>query len=352
MKILVDARPLIDASSGGVRRVGIGLIQALIKNNPDWEFVLATTGRKKKDLPFLLPKNARHEHLPYPNKLISLFCLSGLVSFDQLFSKERIDRLFLCNLGFFGRPKVPYLLLVHDISFLIEPKWFSKKARLWHKAVRAKKSISGAQHLFAVSERTRQDLMEYCAIPPSHITHIELGTSVLSELTKKQVEGRYVLALGGNDLRKNAGCAIEAVNALRSLSEFQDVRLVLIGGNPVFDMQDKQEGRVIYLRPSDAELASLYKYASAFLYPSWYEGFGLPLHEAAQFGTPCIAATAGALPETAPKGTLFALPSKPQFWQSALEMILKSPNEFFTQTQQKSWDASAQTIQKTLVEHT
>jgi len=303
-------------------------------------------------LPFSLPKNARHEHLLYPNKLISLLCLSGLISFDQFFPKERVDHLFLCNLGFIGRPKVPYSLLVHDISFLIEPKWFSKKARLWHKAIRAKKSISNAQNLFAVSKRTKQDLVEYCALPPSRITHIELGTSALSEPIERQVKGRYVLALGGNDLRKNAGCAIEAVNALRSSPEFQDVHLVLIGGNPAFDTQDEQEGRIVYLRPSDAELASLYKYASAFLYPSWYEGFGLPLHEAAQFGTPCIAATAGALPETAPKGTLFALPSKPQFWQSALEMILKSPNEFFTQTQQKSWDASAQTIQKTLVEHT
>jgi glycosyltransferase involved in cell wall biosynthesis len=90
------------------------------------------------------------------------------------------------------------------------------------------------------------------------------------------------------------------------------------------------------------------KHASVFLYPSWYEGFGLPLHEAARFGTPCIASTAGALPETAPEGTHFAPPGKPHLWKKALEMVLTAPERYRTKTALQGWEAAAKTIKNTL----
>jgi glycosyltransferase involved in cell wall biosynthesis len=81
---------------------------------------------------------------------------------------------------------------------------------------------------------------------------------------------------------------------------------------------------------TDEQLSDLYRTASAVLYPSWYEGFGLPLHEAARYGTPCLASIMGSLPETAPTGTVFAPPAKPHLWAAMLRDMLTSPERYRT----------------------
>lgn len=218
------------------------------------------------------------------------------------------------------------MLLVHDISFLIEPRWFKLRGRIWHHAVHARRLIKEAKHLFAVSERTKQDLITQVSIPAERITVIPIGLDHVEPFAKlpPTLEGkRFVLAMGYGNPRKNAGCAIAAVDALRRSAKFSDVSLILIGR----DLK----------RPSDAAVITLMKHASAFLYPSWYEGFGIPLHEAARFGTPCIASTASVLPETAPQGTLFASPAKPHEWTKALEIILHTPGEHRTSTTLGDW---------------
>ncbi|MSR85127.1 glycosyltransferase, partial [Candidatus Uhrbacteria bacterium] len=103
---------------------------------------------------------------------------------------------------------------------------------------------------------------------------------------------------------------------------------------------------VFLTHPSDSAIATLMKHASTFLYPSWYEGFGIPLHEAARFGTPCISSTASALPETAPAGTIFADPAKPHHWAEGLKMILKSPTQYKTQTPLEDWVQAAAMVKE------
>lgn len=347
MKVLVDARPLADASSGGVRRVCLGLLPELSKTRPDWEFIFATTGLKKPELPFKLPPNARHLHRTLPNKLVSLLCFFRLTSFDRLFSKERANHLLLCNLGFVGRPNLPYSLLIHDVSFLIEPAWFTRKSRLWHFCVRPRALVENARRIFTVSKTSSRDVSERFSIIPKRMIPLPIGIDALPETQQRLIEKRYVLALGGNDPRKNTGCAIKAVHALRRHEAYQDVRLVLVGRSTSPLTNTRQE-IMRFPHPSDAELASLYKYASAFLYPSWYEGFGLPLHEAAQYAAPCIASTAGALPETAPEGTLFASPSKPHLWTHALMEMLRQPDAYRTQYASRDWSDATERLAEAL----
>ncbi len=330
MNILVDARPLCDPSPGGVTRVAAGLLPALIAAMPQDRFVLATTGLHRPTL-----TKAPAEHLRIPNKLWSILCFLGFVSFDRVFGTNP-DLLLLPNIGFVGNPEHPYALVVHDVSFLIEPRWFSFKARMWHHAVRAKQLIKNATYLFAVSATTKNDLMRLLRIPAERITVIPLATSEPEQARSNvflppTLEGkRYVVALGGNDPRKNTGCAERAVAALKKNPSFSDVTLIIVGR----DLN----------RPSDEALATLMKHASALLYPSWYEGYGLPLHEAAHFGTPCIASTAGALPETAPTGTIFVPPGKPHLWTEALEQVLSEPGAYRTESKNAAWDAAARLI--------
>jgi len=276
----------------------------------------------------------------------------GVTSLDREIEDRvgKIDAVFLPNIGFTGRITMrPYVLLIHDLSFLIEPKWFSMKQRLWHRAVDAISMIKNAAHLLAVSETTKRDAMRLLNIPEERITVIPLGPTMVGAgfprpdpsvgfggRGNRAPTTKYILALGGNDPRKNTTTGIEAVRVIRQEKEFENLELILVGaGFPRPDPSDPvgfggRGNRAptwirFVARPSDPQLATLYSGAAAFLYPSWYEGYGLPLHEAASFGTPCIASTAGALPETAPPGTIFADPAKPHHWVEALRTVLSIP---------------------------
>lgn len=333
MRCLIDGRVFLDRFPGGVTRVAEALIPAMMEVGGQDEFVLATTGvgvGARSSHPLIDPGTGERTsplrgsiHRSVPNKFVAFATWTRLTSFDRLIPGN-FDVMFLPNLEMVGRPKTPYVLLVHDLSFLIEPRWFSAKTRLWHRVARAKELIRGADALLAVSERTKEDLVRLLNVPAERIRRIPLGLTNSSPNPSSPEEGNsgvplgpYFLLLGGNDPRKNAACAMKAFEELRKTV---DVRLIVVGAG------FKPALGVTYVpRPTDAALRELMRGAAALLYPSWYEGFGLPLHEAAAFGTPIIASTAGALPETAPMGTMFAPPFKPHLWVQAMRLAMERP---------------------------
>ena len=317
MKVLVDGRPLLRPWMGGVPRLASGLMPALVEALKPNETVIATTGLKNG----------------LPNKLVATLTFFGLSSYDRLFAKEKADVLFLPNLEFVGKPKIPYALLVHDLSFLIEPRWFGWKSRIWHLLVKPRMLIKNAAHLFAVSETTKRDLVNLLGIDAARITVIPIGLDREEPFPTKR-EGRYILALGGT--RKNVECLIAAHSELSKQEKYKDVKLLMTGTSEL-------------KRPTYPELFALMRDAAVFCYPSWYEGFGLPLHEAARFGTPCIASTSGSLPEIAPPETLFAPPSKPQFWIEAICQVLDKPEAYRTTTNLGDWHPAGRLIAKTLL---
>lgn len=318
MKILVDARPLQDERSGGVRRLAEGLLPALQSSGKDLQWIIATSGSKRSPI--------STSHAPLPNKILSALFISGLSSFDRHFEMQSPDLALFFNLGFTGPMKLPYMLVVHDLSFLIEPQWFAPRARLWHKLVAPKRMVKNARHLFAVSESAKRDLMSLLDIPENKIDVIPLGIDVLPAPKPPAVlpPEKFVLIIGQGDPRKNVGAAIEAAK--------QNHIHAVVTGKAGSDSTN------------DAELAWLYQHAACFMYPSWYEGYGIPLHEAASFGTPIIASTASPLPETAPMGTVFAAPEKPHHWSQALSQILADPGHFRTQSEPRSWQPAANQI--------
>jgi glycosyltransferase involved in cell wall biosynthesis len=316
MKVMIDGRPLLRPWMGGVPRLASGLVPALVQAlEPDTAII--KTGGLKNGL---------------PNKLVAALTFFGVVSYDRFFAKEHADLLFLPNLEFVGRPKIPYALLVHDMSFLIEPNWFGWKSRLWHVLVKPRALIKNATHLFAVSETTKRDLIHLLGIKPEKITVIPIGLELEQASTSTQKE-RYILSLGGT--RKNVECLKAAQAELVKNPKYSDIKLVLTG-TPELP------------RPTYPELFALMRDAAIFCYPSWYEGFGIPLHEAARFGTPCIASTSGSLPETAPAGTRFVPPAKPHYWVEAICQALDKPEDHKTSTSIGNWDEASLLIAKKL----
>jgi glycosyltransferase involved in cell wall biosynthesis len=328
MNILMDGRPLLRPWYGGVPRLAASLLQAMREPLRDHHLIVASTGFDAQTADITAYKKI-------PNKIVAALTWTGLSSFDRLFADQKPDVLFLPNIEFVGTPRIPYALLVHDLSFLIEPKWFNKKSRTWHRTVHARHLMRGANILFAVSETTKRDLVDMLNIEPNRIMVIPMGLD-RTEPSPEKNPGRYILCLGEGNARKNADCIKAAHVELIKDSKFADVKLHVVGspGAP---------------RPSDAELFALMRDAAVFCYPSWYEGFGLPLHEAARFGTPCIASTTGSLPEIAPEGTRFAPPTKPHFWQIALQQALENPNTHQTHTILGTWEKAGETVAKALI---
>lgn len=331
MKFLIDARPLIDPAQGGVTRVARGIVEAYARSYPTDDIICFTTGARKPMLPTELSclPHVRHLHLGLPNKIWSTLSMFKLVSMATATERRvgKIDAIFLPNVGFVGDLKHRgYTLLIHDLSFLIEPRWFTRWQRIWHRAVRAQELITHAKTIFSVSETTKRDAIRILGIPEEKIRVIPPGSTPINRIipTKaglKIIPNKYILALGSGAARKNTPTAIEAVRALRQEPGFEDIELILTGASP----RNPAPWIHAMTRPTDQELAELYAHARAFLYPSWYEGYGLPLHEAMSHGTPCIASTSGVLPESAPKGTIFAHPAKPHQWVDALKIALSRP---------------------------
>lgn len=358
-RILIDTRPLADARCGGVKRVTEQLIREILSSSIDAEIYFATTGTK----PFTLPEwisshpNTHAIHLNWPNKIWSLMAMFGLVSIDGEAAKKiredgtprAFDRVIIPNLGFTGFITAPYALLLHDLSFVINPRWFPSKSRIWHIAVNPNELIRRAAKLFSVSETTARDAVRIygCELEKIGIVKPGVGSresGVGNENNAPSVakaSGQapsYVLILGNGDPRKNVPTAIKAFEILQRDPLFANFKLIIVGSSrpTIYDLRSTT---IEYRNSvSEDELKKLYTSSSLFLYPSWYEGYGLPLHEAARFGIPCIASTDGALPETAPEGTVFVPPAKPHLWAKAMKDVLSVPDRHrihFDETNEK-----------------
>ena len=326
MNILIDARPLCIPHPGGITRVTKQLLDELFVADTTNNYLLGTTGMHR---PMLGWDDRRHTHLHrrIPNKVVSALASTRLFSFEQWMRSTPFDLLFLPNIGFVGAPRLPYVLLVHDLTFLTEPRWYSLHGRLWHQAVHAIDLIRGAKQIVTISQFVKDDLKRQLSIKDEHITVLPFRPTPMGILKTlpPDLEGkRYLLCLGRGDRRKNSSAILQAWNLIKTESAFRDIELVFIGSD---DQKIQIPGVHHFRRPSDDGLATLYKHAAVFCYPSWSEGYGLPLQEAARFGTPCIASYGSALEETAPTGTLFIPPEKPHLLLEALRIQLVVPQK-------------------------
>ena len=194
-----------------------------------------------------------------------------------------------------------------------------------------------ADHLIAISEATKADLVRLFGVDPARITVVHLASSlpVLQPLEPGRAppaesggseEKRYLLHVGGRPDYKNFNALLEAFG--RSAFLRRRFRLVCFGGGPFDDAERERiaalgvSDRVIHRSGDDAALAACYRDATAFICPSLYEGFGLPVLEAMSQGCPVICAHAGSLPEVAGAAAVYFDPTSVESMQAALDATL------------------------------
>ncbi len=255
-----------------------------------------------------------HIHRSLPSRVVHAYCRAG-GSFVSLFPGNW-SRLFLPNINIVGIPRLPYDLLVHDLSFLIHPQWFPNKTRLWHHLAQPKKLIQQADRLFAVSPQTKRALIDLLAIPENRITLVPLHTTKTAPTSlPRPIPDPYFFLLAANDPRKNSLCAERAFIAFAK--QHPEWKLVLVGKSSA-----SEQPNCISLPYLGNEARTQWmQHAAALLYPSWYEGYGLPMQEAHDLGIPVLASSAATIAETAPEGSILLPPFAPTLWRHALEIV-------------------------------
>jgi glycosyltransferase involved in cell wall biosynthesis len=238
------------------------------------------------------------------------------------------------------RPDTRTIVTIHDLSFVREPETVMP-GMLPHLHKWVPHSVRRADHVIAVSEATRQDLIKLYQTPPEKISVLYHGVTPnfepvtdpakLAAVRQKYGLGErpFVLSVGTIQPRKNYQRLIQALAKLNS-----PVALVIIGSKgwkyeDIFNEVARLDlaERVHFLGfVADADLAALYSAATLFVYPSLYEGFGLPVLEAMACGTPVVASNQSALPEVVGEAGLLVNPRDVEAMAAAIARLLTEPD--------------------------
>jgi glycosyltransferase involved in cell wall biosynthesis len=194
----------------------------------------------------------------------------------------------------------PAVLTVQDLSFEREPGLMALKDRLTFKLV-VRRSVKRAARVLAISERTKRDLVELYGVDPGRIVVTPLGVDALFAPGGQRED--FLLFVGAIQERKDPRAAALAARELGR-------RLVVVGPTKDESLADELRGLGADLRGYVAkdELAELYRQAACLVFPSRYEGFGLPVLEAMASGTPVVAAPDEAVQEVADGAAVYAEP--------------------------------------------
>ena len=228
------------------------------------------------------------------------------------------------------------VVTIHDLIFMRHPEWYSwadRKLRRW----KFLKTCQEADRIIAISECTKRDIMLYGDVPAEKIDVIYQSCGTLYKMRegeKKMHEvhinymlpERYIVSVGALEERKNILLAVKAMHRLPA-----DVSLVVVGKDGPYGERVRRYiaanglgGRVMFLHdvPTD-DMPAIYQMAEACVYPSRYEGFGLPVIEAIQSGLPVVACKGSCLEEAGGNATLYVDPDDVAGMAHALRLTLK-----------------------------
>jgi glycosyltransferase involved in cell wall biosynthesis len=215
----------------------------------------------------------------------------------------------------------PLIITVHDMIHELFPDYVSDKYTISNK----KKMIANADRIIAISENTKRDIVNiYPEIDERKIFVIYHGYSYNNDIILNEVKEKYILFTGQRGGYKNFK---NFVNAVSPLLIKYDLFLFCTGNN--FSIKEKRFlekngiiDRVICRFVSDVELINIYTNAIAFVFPSLYEGFGIPVLEAFAAGCPAILANASCFPEIAGNAALYFDPYSETDMRNTIEKVI------------------------------
>lgn len=358
MKIAIDIR------TAGGEKTGKGfftfhLVQNLLKIDQKNEYILYT---KEKIPGFEQFKNATLKTIKGAN----IFWHFNTAKDAK---KENVDIFFAPTsyiTPIFLDQKIKVIIAVHDLVAFLFPNTHNKKAVFIEKLL-LKRALKKADKVIAVSQNTKRDLLSHFKLPENKIDVIycaageefkPLNKENLQEFIKEtQLPKKFFLAVGTIEPRKNYINLVKAFSVVKQ--KFPHYHLIIVGKNgwdydPVY-----QEIRENYLTKnvhilgylSGKNLVNLYNLAQALVFPSFYEGFGIPPLEAMKCGCPVISSHTSSLPEVVGDSALLIDPSSHLEIAGAMLKIIqnedlheKLKNAGLLQARSFSWETSAKNL--------
>ena len=345
--------------NGGVSRYIRSLLTELAKRPGEHEYTVFVNGNEVVER-----LNARHEQISYVSAPWPESRPAARVAWEQfvlpnLLRQKPIDVLHspVNVLPTWQPAQCATIVTLHDLAFLRFPEVLTQAKRMYHQTFTIR-SLRHATTLITVSESTRQDAHELVGIPleriqtvypciNEHFSNVIKDEQIAQFRQQKGLTEGYVLYMGTLEPRKNITTLIDAYALLRQKYAVRE-KLVLAGGkgwlyDAIFAKVRQLDMEADVLFPgfvADSEQALWYGAASAFAYPSLYEGFGLPVAEALAMGIPTVTSDVSSLPEA---GAGVALCVDPGDVQAISEAVYKSLNDTtFRQHSQRMASSIAQ----------
>ena len=326
MRIAIDVSSAVKGAKTGIATYITSLVEALAAIDREDTFYLChRLSRLKK---------WRHRiHLDQPNFHTRVL----QPPFNPILTRRvHIAHALGARLPEFGRKH--RLVTVHDTFSEVSDRFFSEKHRRL-RTRRYKEIAASDAVIVAVSEHTKRDFMEHFGVAPSRLEVIPEGVdrrfAPASETEVEGVRGRhrlekpYLFFVGTLEYRKNVIGMMEAYRLLREAG--LDLELVLAGVpgwayseiEAALEANPERRGiRMLGYAPRE-DLPGLYSGALCFLFPSHYEGFGLPVLEAMACGTPVVTSNSSSLPEVAGDAALLVDPDDPAAIAAAVREIVE-----------------------------
>jgi glycosyltransferase involved in cell wall biosynthesis len=338
MKIGFDAKRLFHNNSG-LGNYSRSLVHSLLKFYPENDYFLYTpsfTEDTKTD--FL--NHFSNTTIKTPSHIISKTFKSSWRSLRMAaqIRKDHIDVYHGLS------HELPYniqrsnalsVVTIHDLIFMRYPHYYNFIDRKIYKT-KFQYSCEVADKIIAISEQTKSDIIEFFntdekkieVISPSIHSNFkkEVGGAELKAIKEKyKLPSEYLLYVGTVEPRKNLATLIKALHLLKS-----DIPLVVVGKhtnyidnvNSVIE-NESPDNRIIFIENADFnDLSAIYSGATVFIYPSLFEGFGLPVVEAMFCKTPVITSNTSCLPESAGDAALLVRPTDAQEMSNAINRVL------------------------------
>ncbi|MDR0743252.1 MAG: glycosyltransferase family 4 protein [Tannerella sp.] len=324
MKIGFDAKRAIQNNTG-LGNYSRYVIEILSKYYPDNSYILFAPKQKENSrLNTILSRT--NISFVFPDGIAKIFSpLWRILGIKKDIRKQNLAIYHgLSNELPVGIKKtgVKSVVTIHDLIFLRYPEYYKPIDRFIYK-LKFKAACQQADKIIAVSECTKRDIVSFFHIPEEKITvvyqgcHPDFSIKVSEEkkseiISKYSLPLRFILFVGSIEARKNL---LLTVKALKGISE--DIHLVAIGKSTPYQSVVEQyaeksgiKSRLHILNNVPFEdLPALYQSAAIFVYPSFFEGFGIPVIEALSSEIPVIAATGSCLEEAGGPGSIYVDPN-------------------------------------------
>ncbi|MDG2369305.1 MAG: glycosyltransferase family 1 protein [Flavobacteriales bacterium] len=301
------------------------LLKNILNNFPENQYVLyAPKSTKNPRLSFLADHKNVETRFPNTSLHKTFKGYWRSINLEKTLEKDKIDIFHgLSNeMPRSRQSNIKYVVTIHDLIFKRYPRNYRSIDRKIHN-VKFKYAARNADLTIAISEQTKRDIVDFYKINPNKIKVLyqschdnfrrEYPQEVINHIKEKfQLPNNFILNVGTIETRKNLNAILQAIPIMKS-----DLPIVVVGRKTKYfnflKVQMKklkiESSRILFLNNvSIEELPSIYKLADLFIYPSLFEGFGIPIIESLISGTPVITSKDGCFTEAGGKDSLYIDP--------------------------------------------